>query len=204
MDEVGALVFTPRTFTNKAATLEEAVGHGYRRVIGGRGTAPVVVENWVYVSGMSYGALSERAIRALNRGAREANCWHNSGEGGISPAHLEGAGIIFQIGTAKYGIRNDDGSLNDDLLVAVAERDEVRMFEVKLAQGAKPGKGGMLLKEKITSEIAEIRKVPMGRDALSPPRHAEFDDVVGLFEFLDHVRGTTCVMSRTNRWGSRW
>jgi glutamate synthase domain-containing protein 2 len=184
--------------------LKRQLDTGTGALSGGRGTAPVVVENWVYVSGMSYGALSERAIRALNRGAREANCWHNSGEGGISPAHLEGAGIIFQIGTAKYGIRNDDGSLNDDLLVAVAERDEVRMFEVKLAQGAKPGKGGMLLKEKITSEIAEIRKVPMGRDALSPPRHAEFDDVVGLFEFLDHVRGTTCVMSRTNRWGSRW
>ena len=191
IDEVGALVFTPRTFTNKAATLEEVVGHGYRRVIGGRGTAPVVMENWAYVSGMSYGALSERAIRALNRGAGEANCWHNTGEGGLSPAHLEGAGVIFQIGTAKYGIRNDDGSLNDDLLRAAAEHDEVRMFEVKLAQGAKPGKGGMLLKEKITPEIAEIRKVPMGRDALSPPRHSEFDDVAGLFDFLDHVREVT-------------
>jgi glutamate synthase domain-containing protein 2 len=191
VDEVGALVFTPRTFTNKAATLEEAVGYGYRRVIGGRGTPPVVMENWAYVSGMSYGALSERAIRALNRGAREANCWHNTGEGGLSPAHLEGAGAVFQIGTAKYGIRNDDGSLNDELLAEVAEHDEVRLFEVKLAQGAKPGKGGMLLKEKVTPEIAEIRKIPVGQDAVSPPRHEEFDDVDGLFDFLDHVRRVT-------------
>ena len=191
MDEVGALVFTPRTFTNKATTLEEAVGHGYRRVIGGRGTAPVVMENWAYISGMSYGSLSERAIRALNRGARDANCWHNSGEGGLSLAHLEGAGVIFQIGTAKYGVRNDDGTLNDELLRKMAENEEVKMFEVKLAQGAKPGKGGMLLKEKITPEIAEMRKVPMGQDAISPPRHEEFDDVDGLFDFLDHVRNVT-------------
>ena len=191
IDEIGALVFTPRTFTNKAATLEEIVGHGYRRVVGGRGTAPVVMDNWAYVSGISYGALSERAIRALNRGARDANCWHNTGEGGLSPAHLEGADVVFQIGTAKYGVRNDDGSLNDGLLGEVAERDAVKMFEVKLAQGAKPGKGGMLLKEKITPEIAEIRKVPMGRDAISPPRHEEFDDVDGLFDFLDHVRQVT-------------
>ena len=191
MDEVGALVFTPRTFTNKATTLEEAVGHGYRRVIGGRGTAPVVMENWAYISGMSYGSLSERAIRALNRGARDANCWHNSGEGGLSLAHLEGAGVIFQIGTAKYGVRNDDGTLNDGLLRKMAENEEVKMFEVKLAQGAKPGKGGMLLKEKITPEIAEMRKVPMGQDAISPPRHEEFDDVDGLFDFLDHVRNVT-------------
>jgi glutamate synthase domain-containing protein 2 len=98
---------------------------------------------------------------------------------------------VFQIGTAKYGIRNDDGSLNDELLAEVAEHDEVRLFEVKLAQGAKPGKGGMLLKEKVTPEIAEIRKIPVGQDAVSPPRHEEFDDVDGLFDFLDHVRRVT-------------
>jgi len=191
VDDVGAMVFTPRTFTNKAATLEEAVGRGYRRVIGGRGTPPVVMEHWAYISAMSYGALSERAVRALDRGARDAGCWHNTGEGGLSPAHLEGAGLIFQIGTAKFGIRNRDGSLNDDLLAEVAAEPNVRMFEVKLAQGAKPGKGGMLLKEKITPEIAEIRKVPLGEDCYSPPRHEEFDDVDGLFDFLDHIREVT-------------
>jgi len=137
---------------------------------------------------MSFGALSGRAVQALNIGAREAGCFQNTGEGGLAPAHLEGGNLIFQMGTAKFGVRNDDGSLNDDLLAEVTAHDTVRMVEIKLAQGAKPGKGGMLLKEKITPEIAEIRKIPMDQDALSPPGHAEFDTVDGLFDFIDHVR----------------
>lgn len=190
-DEVGALVFTPRTFTNEAASLEETVGHGYRRVIGGRGTPPVVMPRWCYVSGMSYGALNPRAIEALNRGAAANGCWHNTGEGGLSPAHLHGAGVIFQIGTAKYGIRHDDGSLDDEALADIAGHDEVKLFEVKLAQGAKPGKGGILPGEKVTPEIAKIRRIPVGEDSISPPRHAEFSDTPGLFDFLDHVRSVT-------------
>jgi len=184
-DEPGAVVFRPRTFTNTAAG-----GHGgrYRRSIGGRGTRTVELDRWAYISGMSYGALSDPAVRALNIGAREAGCFQNTGEGGLAPGHLEGAKVIFQMGTAKYGVRNDDGTLNDDLLAEVTAHDEVQMVEIKLAQGAKPGKGGMLLKEKITPEIAEIRKIPLGQDALSPPGHAEFDDVDGLFDFIDHVR----------------
>jgi glutamate synthase domain-containing protein 2 len=184
-DEPGAVVFRPLTFTNTAAGAESSA---YRKVIGGRGTPSVTLDRWAYVSGMSFGALSERAVRALNIGAREAGCFQNTGEGGLAPAHLQGADVIFQMGTAKYGVRNDDGSLNDDLLKEVTAHDKVQMVEIKLAQGAKPGKGGMLLKEKITPEIAEIRKIPLGQDALSPPGHAEFDDVDGLFDFIDHVR----------------
>jgi glutamate synthase domain-containing protein 2 len=184
-DDPGAVVFRPRTFTNTAAG---GAAGAYRRVIGGRGTPTVTLDRWAYVSGMSFGALSERAVRALNIGAREAGCFQNTGEGGLAPAHLEGADVIFQMGTAKYGVRNDDGTLNDDLLAEVAGHDHVRMIEIKLAQGAKPAKGGMLLKEKVTPEIAEIRKIPPGEDALSPPGHAEFDDVDGLFDFIDHVR----------------
>lgn len=184
-DEPGAVVFRPKTFTNTAAGGD---GGGYRRVIGGRGTPTVTLDRWAYISGMSFGALSDRAVRALNIGARDAGCLQNTGEGGLAPAHLQGGGLIFQIGTAKYGVRNDDGSLNDDLLAEVTGRDEVRMVEIKLAQGAKPAKGGMLLKEKITPEIATIRRIPLGQDALSPPGHAEFHDVEGLFDFIDHVR----------------
>lgn len=187
---VGSVAFTPKTFTNPASITEQA-GTGYRRIIGGRGTPPVVMEKFMYVSGMSYGALSERAITALNNGAREAGVWHNTGEGGLSRAHLQGAGLISQIGTAKYGMRNEDGTLNDDMLAEVASHDEVKLFEVKLAQGAKPGKGGILPAAKITERIADVRKVPMGQDALSPPKHAEFSDVAGLFDFLDHVRSVS-------------
>jgi glutamate synthase domain-containing protein 2 len=190
-DEVGSIVFTARTFTNEAATLEEQVGHGYRRIIGGRGTPPVVMPRWCYVSGMSYGALSSRAIEALNRGAAANGCWHNTGEGGLSPAHLHGAGLIFQIGTAKYGVRNANGTLDDGALAEVAGHDEVKLFEVKLAQGAKPGKGGILPAAKVTAEIAEIRGIPMGQDSISPPRHAEFTTTEGLFDFLDHIRSVT-------------
>jgi glutamate synthase domain-containing protein 2 len=192
MDSVGSIIFLPATFTNRAAHLGEEVGHAFRRIIGGRGECmPVPMPNFVFVSGMSFGALSRRAIAALNLGARKAGIFQNTGEGGIAPAHGEGGDLIFQIGTAKFGIRNDEGELDAELLAEVAANQQVKLFEVKLAQGAKPGKGGMLLKEKITEEIARIRKIPMGEDAHSPPRHAEFDDVAGLFNFIDYVRSIT-------------
>ncbi|MCR9254406.1 MAG: FMN-binding glutamate synthase family protein, partial [bacterium] len=111
------------------------------------------------------------------------------GEGGLAPCHEYGGGdLIFQIGTAKYGVRDDEGNLDDALLSEVSKHPQVKMIEIKLAQGAKPGKGGMLLKEKITKEISEIRKVPMGVDAYAPARHKEFTDVDGLFDFIDRVR----------------
>ena len=189
MDSVGSIVFLPATFTNKATRLGEEVGHAFRRIIGGRGdTMPVPMANFVYISGMSYGALSRRAVAALNLGAKKSGIFHNTGEGGLAPAHEQGGDLIFQIGTAKYGIRDDQGNLDDDLLAQVAAGPQTKMIEIKLAQGAKPGKGGMLLKEKVTEEIARIRKLPVGVDAYSPPRHAEFDDVHGLFDFIDHVR----------------
>jgi glutamate synthase domain-containing protein 2 len=191
-DEPGSYVFKPRTFTNEAADMTESVGTAYRRIIGGRGgTQPVMMPVWTYVSAMSYGALNPAAIEALNRGAASVGAWHNTGEGGLSPAHLKGAGVIFQIGTAKYGIRNDDGTLNDEALAEVAAHDAVKVFELKLAQGAKPGKGGILPAEKVTPEIAKIRRIPAGEDSISPPRHAEFSTAEGLFDFLDHIRSVT-------------
>ena len=192
MDSVGSIIFLPATFTNKAAQLGDEVGHAFRRIVGGRGgVAPVPMPNFLYISGMSYGALSPRAVTSLNLGAARSDIFQNTGEGGLAPAHGQGGNLIFQVGTAKYGIRDDNGELDPDLLAEVASNPQIKMFEIKLAQGAKPGKGGMLLKEKITVEISTIRKIPMGEDAHSPPRHAEFDDVAGLFDFIDRIRSIT-------------
>ena len=127
----------------------------------------------VGISAMSFGALSSPAIRALSRGAKLANIYLNTGEGGLSPHHLEGdCDIVFQIGTAKYGVRNDDGSLNVGKLQRIAERPQVKMFELKLSQGAKPGKGGILPGIKVSKgNFASIRGIPAGKSSISPNRH---------------------------------
>ena len=144
------------------------------------------------ISGMSYGAISKPAVRALAYGAKQAGIWMNTGEGGLSPYHLEGGcDIVFQIGTAKFGVRDEDGNLDDDKLRAVAAHPQVKMFEIKLSQGAKPGKGGILPAAKIDEEIAAIRHVPMGRDAISPNRHKEVHDYDGLLDLIAHVREVT-------------
>ncbi len=190
MDKVGTTLIMPATFTNVKSKTGEETGRAYQKVIGAHtGVTPVTMNHFVNISAMSYGALSYRAHAALNKGAKLAGIMHNTGEGSLAPCHEYGGGdLIFQIGTAKYGIRDDDGYMDDSLLAKMAEHPQVKMFEIKLAQGAKPGKGGMLLKEKITEEIAGIRKIPIGEDAYSPARHNEFSDVNGLFDFIDHVR----------------
>ncbi len=191
MDKVGTTLIMPATFTNTKSKTGEEVGRYYEKVIGVHtGVEPVTLTHFVNISAMSFGALSYRAHAALNMGAKMAGIMHNTGEGSLAPCHEYGGGdLIFQIGTAKYGIRDEDGNLNEELLKEKAAHPQVKMFEIKLAQGAKPGKGGMLLKEKITKEISEIRKIPMGKDAYSPARHKEFTDVDGLFDFIDYVRG---------------
>ena len=137
---------------------------------------------------MSFGAISKPAVQALSRGAKMAGCWMNTGEGGLSPYHLEGgADIVFQIGTAKYGVRNEDGSLSDDKLREIAAHDQVKMFEIKMSQGAKPGKGGILPAAKVTKEIAKIRGIPRGQDSISPNRHPEVNDNDALLDFIAHV-----------------
>ncbi len=190
MDKVGTTIIMPATFTNVKSKNGEDVGHSYKKVIGEHtGVEPVTLNHFVHISAMSYGALSFRAHASLNKGAKMAGIMHNCGEGGLAPCHEYGGGdLIFQIGTAKYGVRDDEGNLDDALLSEVSKHPQVKMIEIKLAQGAKPGKGGMLLKEKITKEISEIRKVPMGVDAYAPARHKEFTDVDGLFDFIDRVR----------------
>ena len=145
--------------------------------IGPYAKQPYDAPSFFNISAMSYGALSTPAVRALSAGAKMAGCWMNTGEGGLSPHHLSGgADIIFQIGTAKYGVRDKDGNLSDDKLKEVAAHEQIKMFELKMSQGAKPGKGGILPGAKVTAEIAKIRGIPEGEDSISPNRHPEIND----------------------------
>ena len=153
---------------------------------------PYVAPSFFNISGMSYGALSTPAVRALSNGARMAKCWMNTGEGGLSPYHLEGGcDIVFQIGTAKYGVRNEDGDLCDHRLKELAAHEQVRMFELKMSQGAKPGKGGILPAVKVTPEIAKIRGIPEGKDSISPNRHPEINNPKEMLDMINHVRDVT-------------
>jgi glutamate synthase domain-containing protein 2 len=141
------------------------------------------------ISAMSFGALSRNAILALNRGAHEGGFYHNTGEGGLSPYHLEGGGdVVWQIGTAYFGCRTADGDFDEGLFREGASHPHVKMIEIKLSQGAKPGHGGILPGQKLTEEIAAIRKVPMGADVISPPTHSAFDGPTGLLEFVERLR----------------
>jgi len=153
---------------------------------------PFTTSSFFNISGMSYGALSRPAVRALSAGAREAGIWLNTGEGGMSEWHLEGGcDLVFQIGTAKFGVRDLDGKLSDERLAEVASHDQVRMFELKLAQGAKPGKGGILPKAKITDEVARIRLISKEVDAISPNRHREISNVDDLLDMIERIRSVT-------------
>ena len=141
------------------------------------------------ISAMSYGSLSKPAIQALSRGAALANCYLNTGEGGVSPYHLEGGcDIIYQLGTAKFGARNSDATLNKDKLRKVCENPNVRMVEIKLSQGAKPGKGGILPGKKVNAEIAKIRGIEEGKSALSPNRHVDAGTSEELLNLINEVR----------------
>ena len=144
------------------------------------------------ISGMSYGAISRPAALALSHGARLAGCWLNTGEGGLSPHHLAGgADIVFQIGTARYGVCDEPGTLSEERLRTVAAHEQVKMFEIKLSQGAKPGKGGILPGAKVTEEIAAIRGIPVGQDSLSPNRHLDVDSAPELLDLIGLVRSVT-------------
>lgn len=141
------------------------------------------------ISAMSYGSLSDNAIRALNKGAKIGKFAHNTGEGSLSSYHLEAGGdIIWQIGTGYFGCRNAQGQFDPDLFSKNAARESVKMIEIKLSQGAKPGHGGILPAAKVTEEISRIRNVPMGQDVLSPAAHSAFSNPVQLLEFVSTLR----------------
>lgn len=141
------------------------------------------------ISAMSFGSLSKNAILALNKGAQIGGFYHNTGEGGLSPYHLEGGGdVVWNIGTGYFSCRNADGTFNDTEFEKRAVLPNVKMIEIKFSQGAKPGHGGILPKEKLTKEISEIRLVPMGEDVLSPPYHKAFKTPVELMKFVQKLR----------------
>ena len=147
------------------------------------------INKLIMISAMSYGALGQKAIRALSRGAKKAGIPLNTGEGGWPKYHLmEGADLIFQMGTAKFGVRNEDGSFNPQKLEKVAQLKAVKMIEIKFSQGAKPGKGGLLPKEKITPEIAELRGVPTGQDVISPAGHTECTSPHKTVQFIRYIQ----------------
>jgi glutamate synthase domain-containing protein 2 len=180
LHRAGALIFVNHPFPvleeERLPTPALALGEGYAR-------EPFAARSIVNVSGMSYGAISAPAVRALSRGAAAAGCWLDTGEGGLSAYHLEGGcDVIMQIGTAKYGARDVEGNFSPERLLELAR--VVKAFEIKLSQGAKPGKGGVLPGRKVTEEIAQIRGIPEGMDSISPNRHR---DIANVHELLDKV-----------------
>jgi glutamate synthase domain-containing protein 2 len=141
------------------------------------------------ISAMSYGSLSRAAIEALNRGAKAGGFFHNTGEGGVSPYHEMGGDLVWQVGTGYFGCRGKDGGFDEERFSETMARvPTIKMVEIKLSQGAKPGHGGILPAAKVTQEISKIRGVPMGQDVLSPPAHQAFDSPRGLVRFVAQLR----------------
>lgn len=188
MESPGTIFFVNDTFPK----LDDDTSPARPLVIGPAARVPYTTASFFNVSAMSFGAISGPAVTALSNGARLAGCWLNTGEGGLSPQHLEGgADLVFQIGTAKYGVRNESGELDEAKLKGVADHDQVKMFEIKLSQGAKPGKGGILPAAKVTPEIARIRGIEPGVASVSPNRHVETESVAELLDFVEDVRRIT-------------
>ena len=166
---------------------------------------PYSTNSFFNISGMSYGALSGPAIEALSKGAERAGIWLNTGEGSVSPFHTKGnCDLVFQMGTAKYGLRNAHGELDEEKVRSLESNTQIKMIEIKLSQGAKPGKGGILPGVKVDEVIAATRGIPAGEDSISPNRHAEIEDIADLLKFIKLVRdlsgkptGIKCVIGQT-------
>ena len=145
----------------------------------------------INISAMSFGSLGANAITALNRGALKACCYHNTGEGGVSPYHNNGADTVWQIGTGYFGARAKNGEFSlEKFKETIENNSHIKMIEVKLSQGAKPGKGGILPAEKVTAEIAKIRGIPIGETCMSPNNHSSFSNVDGLIDFIELLAKT--------------
>lgn len=141
------------------------------------------------ISAMSYGSLSDAAVLALNGGAKDGGFAHNTGEGGVSPYHLQpGGDLIWQVGTGYFGCRGSNGEFDPERFTETVAHDEIKMVELKLSQGAKPGHGGILPAAKVTAEIAGIRGIPVGETCVSPPSHTAFSTPTGLLEFIARLR----------------
>jgi glutamate synthase domain-containing protein 2 len=185
--ETGSIIFVnapyPVLEEDRLQTPSCTIGEGYCE-------HPLEAKSIVNISGMSYGAISMPAVRSLSRGAALAGCWMDTGEGGLSPYHLEGGcDVIMQIGTAKYGIRDEHGHLSETRAKELAK--VVKAFEIKLSQGAKPGKGGVLPAAKVTEEFAGIRGIPAHMDSISPNRHLDIANVDDLLDRIAYIRDLT-------------
>ncbi|MFI4967640.1 MAG: FMN-binding glutamate synthase family protein [Gammaproteobacteria bacterium] len=146
----------------------------------------------VNISAMSFGSLGKNAISALNLGAKMAHCFHNTGEGGLSPYHLLGGDVVFEIGTGYFGVRDKQGKFSLDMLAEKCARyPQIKAIEIKLSQGAKPGKGGVLPGVKVVPEIAATRGVPAYQDCISPNAHAEFGDVDEMIDYIERIADRT-------------
>ncbi|HEX9451292.1 MAG TPA: FMN-binding glutamate synthase family protein [Burkholderiales bacterium] len=185
--EPGSIIFVNAPFPvleeDRLPTPPLMIGEGYCRF-------PFEARSIVNISGMSFGAISQPAVQALSRGAEIAGCWLDTGEGGLSPYHLEAAAdVIMQVGTANYGIRGNDGTFSPARAKELGK--VVKAFEIKLSQGAKPGKGGVLPGAKVTAEIAGIRGIPVGQDSISPNRHRDIANVDDLLDRIVMIRDLT-------------
>ncbi|WP_199269438.1 FMN-binding glutamate synthase family protein [Cobetia sp. L2A1] len=188
------------TLLDVYSTSYEFIGHsmqttevpdstGFRLTIGNDQCAQPYNASLFNISAMSFGSLSGNAIRALNKGAMLGNFAHDTGEGSISPYHREfGGDLIWELGSGYFGCRNDEGGFDADKFARQATSEQVKMIEIKLSQGAKPGHGGVLPASKISAEIAETRGIPMGKDCISPASHSEFSTPLELLAFIKQLR----------------
>lgn len=176
-------------WTNHSMLAKALGGHDFRVTVGGNDCKKPYRASLLNISAMSYGSLSRNAILALNGGAKDGNFAHNTGEGGLSPFHLEpGGDLIWQVGTAYFGCRTPEGEFSEEKFQERVTLPNVKMIEIKLSQGAKPGHGGILPAAKVSKEISEIRGVPMGRDVLSPPSHTAFSNPVEMMHFIAKLK----------------
>ncbi|MDH6463830.1 glutamate synthase domain-containing protein 2 [Micromonospora sp. A200] len=193
----GYPIIKHRTFGRAVPPSSPTAGHDVRlpaaKVLGGaRGRARAFrPESVVNISGMSFGSLSGNAVTALNKGAALAGCLQNTGEGGLSPYHRNGGDLVFQLGTAYFGCRDERGRFSLDRLKDLVAGAPVRALEIKLSQGAKPSLGGLLPGAKVSAEIAETRGIPQGLDCVSPSRHAEFSDCDSLLDWVELLAAET-------------
>jgi glutamate synthase domain-containing protein 2 len=163
--------------------------HNFRITVGGPQCTRPYSASVFNISAMSFGALSPNAVRALNAGAKKGGFAHDTGEGGVSPYHREkGGDIIWEIGSGYFGCRNRDGTFNPDEFARVASDDQIKMVELKISQGAKPGHGGVLPAAKVSDEISKIRGVPVGEDCISPPSHKAFSTPLEMMAFIEQMR----------------
>ncbi len=174
---------------NHSLAPKPATTHDFRVTVGGRDCTQPYSLSLFNISAMSFGSLSANAIRALNKGARLGSFAHDTGEGGYSRHHHEfGGDIIWEIGSGYFSCRNEDGTFSPERFADLSRDPQVKMVEIKLSQGAKPGHGGVLPGPKVTAEIADARGVPIGKDCVSPAAHSAFSTPIEMMQFVRQLR----------------